>query len=188
MAAGAAIPKNWFYVPSVYNSRVSSIIPSPQPVRRPRGVYFIDGETPAYGPSRQLDYELEMGYFVSKPVKFGTELNIAEADEHIFGFVLLNDWSSRDLQIFEMKPLGPFHAKGSYNSIVKLKASEKLILCLGFGTSISTWIVTMEALEPFRCSPKTKQDPPPFDHLKWPREGEGAIDINLQITVVREFA
>ena len=112
MAVGATIPKNWFYAPSVYNSRVSSIIPSPHPVRRPWGVYLKDGDTPTYGASQEVDYELEMGYFVSKPVKFGSELDIAEADEHIFGFVLLNDWSSRDIQVFEMKPLGPFHGKG----------------------------------------------------------------------------
>jgi len=114
MAVGAAIPKNWFYAPSVYNSRVSSVIPSPRSVRRPRGVYFKDGDTPSYGASQELDYELGMGYFVSKPVDFGSELDITKSDEHIFGFVLLNDWSARDLQIFEMKPLGPFHAKGSY--------------------------------------------------------------------------
>lgn len=112
MTAGPVIPRNWFYAPSVYNGRVSSVIPSPQPVRRPRGVYFVDGEKAAYGPSREIDYELEMGYFVSKPVEYGRELNISEADEHIFGFVLLNDWSARDLQVFEMKPLGPFHGKG----------------------------------------------------------------------------
>lgn len=112
MSAGAAIPKNWYYAPSVYNSRVSSIVPSPHPIRRPRGIYFQDGDKPTYGPSKELDYELEMGYFVSKPVEFGSELDISVADEHIFGFVLLNDWSARDLQIFEMKPLGPFHAKG----------------------------------------------------------------------------
>ena len=115
MTAGAAIPKNWFYAPSVYNSRASSIIPSPHPIRRPRGVYFKNGDVPIYGPSQELDFELEMGYFVAKPVEYGSELDIAEADEHIFGFVLLNDWSSRDFQVFEMKPLGPFHGKGTPN-------------------------------------------------------------------------
>jgi fumarylacetoacetase len=113
MAVGAAIPKNWFYAPSVYNSRVSSVVPSPHPIRRPRGVYYKEGDVPTYGPSQELDFELEMGYFVSKPVEYGSELRITEADEHIFGFVLLNDWSARDLQVFEMKPLGPFHGKGS---------------------------------------------------------------------------
>jgi fumarylacetoacetase len=112
MSAGTQIPKNWFYAPSVYNSRVSSVIPSPQPLRRPRGVYFKDGDIPTYGPSQRLDYELEMGFFVSKPIPFGSELSIESAPEHIFGFVLLNDWSARDLQMFEMKPLGPFHGKG----------------------------------------------------------------------------
>ncbi|KAH8594882.1 hypothetical protein B0O99DRAFT_623859 [Bisporella sp. PMI_857] len=167
MAVGAAIPKNWFYAPSVYNSRVSSVVPSPHPIRRPRGVYYKEGDVPTYGPSQELDFELEMGYFVSKPVEYGSELRITEADEHIFGFVLLNDWSARDLQVFEMKPLGPFHGKG-------------------FGTSISTWIVTMDALEAFRCSPKTKQDPPPFPHLEWPRSESGTIDIKLRVVLVRK--
>ncbi|KAH9216318.1 putative fumarylacetoacetate hydrolase [Leptodontidium sp. 2 PMI_412] len=163
---GTAIPKNWFYAPSVYNSRVSSVIPSPQPLRRPRGVYFKDGDVPTYGHSQQLDYELEMGYFVSQPVAYGSKLDIATADKHIFGFVLLNDWSARDLQMFEMKPLGPFHGKG-------------------FATSISTWVVTMDALSPFRCSPKTEQDPSPFAHLTWPRKEDGAIDVSLRVTLLR---
>lgn len=84
---------------------------SPQPVRRPRGIYY-EGIKPTYGPSKEIDYELEMGMFVSKPVEYGSELRISEAEDHIFGFVLLNDWSARDLQNFEMKPLGPFHSKG----------------------------------------------------------------------------
>ncbi|KAH7083604.1 hypothetical protein FB567DRAFT_473367 [Paraphoma chrysanthemicola] len=166
MSAGTQIPKNWFYAPSVYNSRVSSIIPSPQPLRRPRGVYFKDGDIPIYGPSQQLDYELEMGFFVSKPIPFGSEVKIESAPEHIFGFVLLNDWSARDLQMFEMKPLGPFHGKG-------------------FATSISSWVVTMDALNPFRCSPKTIQNPPPFEHLRWDGKEDGAIDINLKATLKR---
>lgn len=112
MSAGTQIPKNWFYAPSVYNARVSSVIPSPQSVRRPRGIYFKDGDIPTYGPSDQVDYELEMGFFVSKPILFGRELSIGSAPEHIFGFVLLNDWSARDIQMFEMKPLGPFNGKG----------------------------------------------------------------------------
>lgn len=110
---GTTIPENWFYAPSVYNSRVSSIVSSPQPIRRPRGVLLDDSKKPTYGPSRAVDYELEMGFFVSKPIPFGAEMDIAEAKEHIFGFVLLNDWSSRDLQLFEMRPLGPFHGKGT---------------------------------------------------------------------------
>ncbi|KAJ4247102.1 hypothetical protein NW762_013240 [Fusarium torreyae] len=111
MSAGASIPENWFYAPSVYNSRVSSVIPSGHPVRRPHGVYYGNDGKATYSPSQQIDYELEMGLFVSKPVPYGSVMDINNAEEHIFGFVLLNDWSARDLQVFEMKPLGPFHGK-----------------------------------------------------------------------------
>lgn len=108
------IPTNWFHAPMVYNGRVSSVVPSGQAIRRPKGVYFTgpDKTKTAYGPSQQLDYELEMGYFVSKPIPYGETMRIEDVKEHIFGFVLLNDWSARDLQIFEMTPLGPFHGKG----------------------------------------------------------------------------
>lgn len=128
MSAGAAIPDNWFYAPSVYNSRVSSIVTSPHPIRRPRGIYNGSSGKPEYGPSREMDYELEMGVFVSKPIKFGDELPIEDVEEHIFGLVLLNDWSSRDLQVFEMKPLGPFHGKGQ--SKLASGGSETMLLTL----------------------------------------------------------
>jgi fumarylacetoacetase len=164
----AAIAKNWWYAPSVYNSRVSSVLPTPHEIRRPKNVYFSAGvdSQPAYGPTRKLDFELEMGYFVSKPVQYGESMSINEAREHIFGFVMLNDWSARDHQLFEMRPLGPFHSKG-------------------FGTSISNWIVPMEALEPYATQPNTKQDPPPFDHLTWPDPKTGTIDVKLRIKLVR---
>lgn len=162
--------KNWYYAPSVYNSRVSSVVPTPTDIRRPKNVSFansvMDGE-PVYGPSQKLDFELEMGYFVSKPVPFGETMDIAYAKEHIFGFVMLNDWSARDHQLFEMRPLGPFHSKG-------------------FGTSISNWIVPMEALEKYPSAPQIKQDPPPFPHLTYPREEEAALDIKLRIKLVRD--
>lgn len=133
--AEAKIPKNWFYVcpispsrqrtattedhiannpplppsqaPSVYNSRVSSILPTPSTIPRPSNVYFSNGidSEPTYGPTRKLDFELEMGYFLSKPIPWGERLDIKDAKEHIFGFVLLNDWSARDHQLFEMRPL-----------------------------------------------------------------------------------
>lgn len=124
--AAAKIPKNWFYVhppfpptfqtrnltlppqaPSVYNSRVSSVLPTPSTIPRPSNVYFKDGldSEPTYGPTRRLDFELEMGYYVSKPVPWGESMPIAEAQEHIFGFCLLNDWSARDHQLFEMRPV-----------------------------------------------------------------------------------
>ncbi|KAM0263261.1 hypothetical protein ACHAPA_008875 [Fusarium lateritium] len=166
MAAGAIIPENWFYAPSVYNSRVSSVIPSGQPVRRPYGAYYGKDGKPTYGPSRELDYELEMGLFVSKPIPYGSTMDIGAVEDHIFGFVLLNDWSSRDLQVFEMKPLGPFHGKG-------------------FGTSISPWVVTLDALQAFQCPPKREQDPPPFDHLRW-AGNNGTFDVKLEVELKRD--
>lgn len=109
------IPPNWFYTPSVYNGRASSVVPSMQEIRRPKGVLYKSGGSQeiVYGVSQQLDYELEMGCLVSNPVPFGTTMDVNNAEDHIFGFVLLNDWSARDLQAFEMKPLGPFHCKGT---------------------------------------------------------------------------
>lgn len=120
-----------------------------------------------HSPERMMDFELEMGYFVSKPVPFGQQMNIADAKDHIFGFVMLNDWSARSHQVFEMRPLGPFHAKG-------------------FGTAISNWIVPIEALEAFSCPPNTKQDPPPFEHLTWPSPKDAALDVKLRIKLVRD--
>jgi fumarylacetoacetase len=163
------IYKNWFYAPSVYNSRVSSVVPTPTAIHRPKNVAWsagIDSE-PVYGPCQKLDFELEMGFFVSKPVHFGDTLSIADVKEHIFGFVMLNDWSARDHQLFEMRPLGPFHSKG-------------------FGTSISNWIVPMEALERFSTIPHLVQDPPPFPHLTYPHGDAAALDIHLRVTLVRD--
>ena len=113
------VKENFYHAPSVYNGRASSVVPSPAAVRRPKGVMWDTGKgsgKPIYGPSRKLDFELEMGYFVSKPVPFGETMRIEDAREHAFGFVLLNDWSARDLQAFEMPPLGPFHSKGTSTS------------------------------------------------------------------------
>ena len=180
------IPKNWYYAPSVYNSRASSVVTSGTPMRRPKGVYYEPGtdQVPTYGPSQALDFELEMGYFVSKPVPFAETMDIADAREHIFGFVLLNDWSARDLQMFEMRPLGPFHSKGD----PKLTPSMAfwLICNIGFGTSISNWVITLDALEPFSCNPKTVQDPAPFDHLRWKSDGNGALDIKLRVSLLSQ--
>jgi fumarylacetoacetase len=105
-----------------YNGRASSIVPSATDIRRPRGVYFDTGESDglsvSYAPSKKLDFELEVGYLVSRPVPHGTTLAIENAPDYIFGFVLLNDWSARDFQAFEMRPLGPFHSKGEYQQWV----------------------------------------------------------------------
>lgn len=184
MAAGASIHENWFYAPFVCNSRVSSVVPSPHPVRRPRGVYYgADGGKPVYGPSRELDYELEMSVFVSKPVGLGSELDIADVEEHIFGFVLLNDWSSRDLQVMEMKPLGPFHGKNNFCSHLDGCSTDCSLTRLWH--LHPPWVVTLEALEPFRCPPKTEQHPAPFDHLRWPGS-DGTFDIRLQVDLIRK--
>jgi hypothetical protein len=101
------LTKNSTQAPSVYNSRVSSVLPTPSIIPRPSNVYFSNGidSEPTYGPTKKLDFELEMGYFVSKPVPWGERMPIEDAKEHIFGFVLLNDWSARDHQLFEMRPL-----------------------------------------------------------------------------------
>ncbi|KAL4735873.1 hypothetical protein BDV11DRAFT_208102 [Aspergillus similis] len=118
---------NWYSIPSVYNGRTSSLTISPT-VTRPHGVIKDETGSVAFMPSKKLDFELEMGVFVSQPLEPGQILNIQDARDHIFGFVILNDWSARDIQAFEMAPLGPFHSKG-------------------FATSISPWIVTMDTLE-----------------------------------------
>lgn len=107
------VPPNWYRIPSCYNSRVSSIIPSGHPIKRPWGVFpaTASGDV-AYAPTKQLDYELEIGVFISTPVEYGEITNIEAAPNHMFGLVLLNDWSSRDIQWYERVPLGPFHGKG----------------------------------------------------------------------------
>lgn len=112
--------------------------------------------------------ELEMGVFISKPLSAGQILDINNAPDHIFGFVILNDWSARDIQGFEMAPLGPFHSKG-------------------FGTSISPWVVTMDALHAVESAVKVQQDPAPLPHLAWKGDGGSAtFDINLSARLISE--
>lgn len=107
---------NFYTSPICYNGRACSIVPSPTPIHRPRGIFnntcTTRGSDVIYGPSKKLDFELELGYFISKSLPRGKTLSIDEAPEYIFGFVLLNDWSTRDVQMFELRPLGPFHSKG----------------------------------------------------------------------------
>ncbi|KAH8432402.1 uncharacterized protein LDX57_010041 [Aspergillus melleus] len=111
---GLEVNPNWYCIPSCYNGRTSSLRISGEPIRRPWGVIQPSepGSSAAWAPSRRLDFELEMGIYVSKPLPPGQILDIRQARDHIFGFVLLNDWSARDIQGFEMSPLGPFHSKG----------------------------------------------------------------------------
>ncbi|TDZ51626.1 Fumarylacetoacetase [Colletotrichum trifolii] len=127
------------YLPIGYGGRSSSIVVSGTRITRPYGQYR-DGEKIGFGPSRALDYELEVACVIGKPTQLGDRIAVSDADEHIFGLVLLNDWSARDIQGFEMSPLGPMNGKS-------------------FGTTISPWVVTLEALEPFATQPPPKDTP-----------------------------
>jgi fumarylacetoacetase len=127
MAGYNEVPQNFFDLPAAYNGRASSVIVSGQEVTRPHGI--LPGPNGAtYAPSQKFDFELEMGVFISKPIEYGKPTPASRARDHVFGFVLLNDWSARDIQFYEMTPLGPFNGKAT-------------------ATSISPWIVTIEALE-----------------------------------------
>jgi len=156
---------NYKWVPIGYHGRASSIVVSGTAVRRPRGQTMPPGaDTPLVGPSQRLDYELELGLFVGPGNALGEPVPITEAEDHLFGMVLLNDWSARDLQAWEYQPLGPFLAKS-------------------FASTISPWIVTLEALAPFR-QPFTRPegDPQPLPYLDSPaNRAAGAIDLRLSV-------
>jgi fumarylacetoacetase len=155
-----ALMPNWLHLPVAYHGRASSIIPSGDDFHRPKGqTRADDAALPTFGPSRFLDFELEMGFFVAGGNQLGYPIPIAEAPDHIFGMVLVNDWSARDIQKWEYQPLGPFLAKS-------------------FATSISPWVVTLEALEPFRI-PGPVQDPEPLPYLRSP--GNWTFDIHLEV-------
>eukprot|EP00834_Sanchytrium_tribonematis_P001810 NODE_47_length_32105_cov_1.240892.p9 type:complete len:324 gc:universal NODE_47_length_32105_cov_1.240892:31207-30236(-) len=141
-----ALMPNWTHLPVGYHGRASSIVISGTPITRPNGqLKTKDPHQPAFGPSKRLDFELEMAFFVGKGNELGQPIPISEANDHIFGVVLMNDWSARDIQAFEYVPLGPFLGKN-------------------FGTSISPWIVTLDALEPFKCQ-GPPQNPSPMSYL-----------------------
>lgn len=155
-----ALMPNWLHLPVAYHGRASSVIVSDTPVKRPYGqIKPDDNKPPIYSRSRQLDIELEMGFFISKGNIIGNSVNISDAANHIFGFTLVNDWSARDIQKWEYVPLGPFLGKN-------------------FATSISPWIITPEALEPFRTEGPV-QSPEPLDYLK--TKGNPTYDINLDV-------
>ena len=155
-----ALMPNWLHLPVGYHGRASSLVVSGQPVVRPQGqTQPVDGEPPVFGPSRLLDFELEMGFFIGAGNPLGDPVPIDRAQDHIFGLVLVNDWSARDIQKWEYQPLGPFNAKN-------------------FATSVSPWVVTLEALAPFRC-PAPAQDPAVLPYLA---EGDRhTYDINLEV-------
>jgi fumarylacetoacetase len=154
-----ALLPNWLEMPIGYNGRASSVVVSGTPVRRPNGQLKLpDQERPVFGACRKLDIELETGFIIGRGNDLGEPIACADADEHIFGMVLLNDWSARDIQQWEYMPLGPFNAKS-------------------FATTISPWIVTLDALEPFRIA-QPVQDPQPLPYLR--HDGAHAFDISLE--------
>jgi fumarylacetoacetase len=159
---------NYKYLPIGYHGRASSVRPSGEPVVRPNGqTKPPEAEEPSYGPSRRLDYELELGIWIGRGNDLGQPIPIAEADDHIAGYCLLNDWSARDIQAWEYQPLGPFLAKN-------------------FLTSVSPWVVTAEALAPFRkpMPPRPPGDPRPLPYLDDPQAAtKGALGIELEVTL-----
>ncbi len=158
-----ALQPNWLHIPVGYHGRASSVVVSGTDVRRPNGqTKPPDADQPIFGPSRLMDFELEMGFFVGPGNRLGENIPIDEAPEHIFGMVLVNDWSARDIQAWEYVPLGPFLSKN-------------------FATSISPWVVTMDALEPFRCPGPAQTDPEVFPYLKSP--DDRAYDIHLEVAL-----
>ena len=162
-----ALLPNWLHIPVGYHGRSSTIVPSGIPVHRPYGQTLPNGETtPVFGPSRLVDFELETAFITTDANLMGEPIPVEEAEEHIFGMVLFNDWSARDIQKWEYVPLGPFLAKN-------------------FASSISPWIVTMDALEPFRTK-GPEQSPEPLPYLK--QKGEKAFDINLEVAIQPENA
>ena len=162
---------NYKYVPIGYHGRASTIRPSGTDVRRPKGQTLPAGQAePVFGPCARLDYELELGIWIGQGNEMGDSIAIADAADHIAGFCLLNDWSARDIQAWEYQPLGPFLSKS-------------------FITSISPWVVTAEALEPFRrAQPARPQgDPQPLQYLYDPRDqAAGAFDIELEVLLLTE--
>ncbi|XP_004250259.1 fumarylacetoacetase [Solanum lycopersicum] len=153
---------NWFHLPIAYHGRASSIVVSGTDIIRPRGQGHPTGNSaPYFGPSRKLDFELEMAAIVGPGNELGTTIDVNDAANHIFGLVLMNDWSARDIQAWEYVPLGPFLGKS-------------------FGTTISPWIVTLDALEPFACE-VPKQNPCPLTYLV--EKTSRNYDISLEVLI-----
>ncbi|MDC6367159.1 MULTISPECIES: fumarylacetoacetase [Flavobacteriaceae] len=160
-----ALLPNWKHIPVGYHGRASSIVVSEQPIHRPKGQTLPkDSKTPIFGPSQRLDFELEMGFIIGKNTTLGDAVSTKDAEDYIFGMVLFNDWSARDIQKWEYVPLGPFLAKN-------------------FASSISPWIVTMEALDPFRTK-GPQQEPKVLPYLEY--EGDKNYDINLEVAITPE--
>jgi fumarylacetoacetase len=157
-----ALLPNWKHIPVGYHGRSSSIIPSNQAFHRPKGQQKLDDqENPVFGPCKLLDFELEMGFFTYEGKPLGDQIHTNEADDYIFGMCLFNDWSARDIQKWEYVPLGPFLAKN-------------------FASSMSCWIVTLDALEPFRI-PGPQQEPKVLPYLEY--DGNKHLDIKLEVSI-----
>jgi fumarylacetoacetase len=157
-----ALLPNWLHIPIAYHGRSSSIIPSGIPIHRPQGQTLPNGaELPVFGPSKLVDFELEMAFITTVANDLGEPIPIEEAEEYIFGLVLLNDWSARDIQKWEYVPLGPFLAKS-------------------FASSISPWIVTLDALEPYRVE-GPKPIKPQLEYLQY--KGKKSFDIHLEVAI-----
>ncbi|KAF1023245.1 MAG: hypothetical protein GAK30_00698 [Paracidovorax wautersii] len=158
---------NYQWVPIGYHGRASSIVPSGQAFRRPHGqTKAPDASAPSFGPSRRLDYELELAYFIGQGNALGEPITIDQAEEHLFGVALLNDWSARDIQAWEYQPLGPFLSKN-------------------FASTVSPWLVTMEALAPFRRPfARPEGDPQPLPYLDGAaNRAHGLLDISLEVLI-----
>ncbi len=162
---------NYKYIPIGYHGRASSIVVSGTDIKRPKGQNRSDAEKPpVFIPAKNLDYEMELGFFVGKGNELGEPISISEAEEHIFGVCLVNDWSARDIQAWEYQPLGPFLSKS-------------------FATTISPYVVTMEALAPFRTPAfeRDADDPQPLEYLSDERNQKlGGLDINLEVYIQTE--
>lgn len=157
-----ALLPNWKHLPVGYHGRASSIVVTGTEIRRPNGQIIPDGQIePEFGSTQKLDFELEVAFVVGKKTELGETVSASEAEDYIFGLVLFNDWSARDIQKWEYQPLGPFLGKS-------------------FASSISPWIVPMEALEPFRVK-GPEQDPKPLNYLQ--TEGKKNYDINLEAAI-----
>ena len=160
-----ALLPNWLHLPVGYHGRSSTIVPSGVPVHRPNGQTIAnDASNPTFGSSKLVDFELEMAFITTDANFMGETVPVDEAEDYIFGMVLFNDWSARDIQKWEYVPLGPFLAKN-------------------FASSISPWIVTMDALEPFKVE-SVKQEPKPLPYLQ--QEGKHSYDINLEVSIIPE--
>ncbi|KQR92630.1 fumarylacetoacetase [Chryseobacterium sp. Leaf180] len=162
--ANALLP-NWKHLPVGYHGRASSIVVSGTDIIRPKGqMKPADADKPVFGPCKQLDFELEMAFIVNKNTEMGESVSTKDAEDAIFGMVIFNDWSARDIQSWEYVPLGPFLGKN-------------------FGSSVSPWVVTLEALEPFKVA-SPMQEPEVLDYLKF--EGDKNYDLKLEVSITPE--